>query len=254
MSTVITLNAEGYADFMRCLTNFKDVCNDVDIKNGFIRQRSNNLACSFEINLTPVIMDANLPIINLKKKLDLLKIFMGQSVTIEIHDDLGNDSYFIVSDELSSLKFVFPTIEFIENKYMGEAELYQVYNLAEDNLILHDELSKIVTDRIRIISENFNADSIQVRFQENQATICTRTQSNDLYANFKTGLPLNATFEPSFLNISTIPFKIDHDTDVDFKMYKEGDRDISVNVTSTKLGAIEIKMFSRSAIIPEPTE
>lgn len=251
MATTITLSAEAYTDLMRCLTNFRDVCNDVDIKNGFIRQRSNNLACSFEINLTPIIMDATLPIINLKKKLDLLKIFMGQPVTIEIHDDLGNDSYFIVSDDMSSLKFIFPTIEFIENKHMGEAELYQVYNLSEDNLILNDEVAKIITDRIRIISENFNADSIQVRFNEAQASICTKTQSNDLYANLKTGIPLNATFEPSFLNISTIPFKIDHDTDVNFKMYKEGERDISVNVTSTKLGAIEIKMFSRSAIIAE---
>ena len=42
MSMIINLNAEGYVNFMRCLTNFKDVCNDVDIKNGFIRQRSNN--------------------------------------------------------------------------------------------------------------------------------------------------------------------------------------------------------------------
>jgi len=155
---------------------------------------------------------------------------------------------------LSSLKFIFPTLEFIENKYMGEDELYQVYNLSEEDLILHDELSNTVTDRIRIISENFNADSIQVKFQENTATICARTQSNDLYANFKSEIALNASFEPSFMNISTIPFKIDHDTSVHFKMYKENGRDISVNVTSTKLGDIEIKMFSRSAIMAETVE
>ena len=86
MSQTIVLETEEYNDFLRCLINLREICNDVDIRGGYIRQRSNDLTSIFEMDLTSLIGDSQIPITNLKKKLDLLKTFSGQSVTIEIEE------------------------------------------------------------------------------------------------------------------------------------------------------------------------
>ena len=100
MTRTINLNEEEYNDFLRCLTNLKEICNDVDIRDGVIRQRSNDLTSVFEMNLSPIINDASIPITNLKKKLDLLKTFVGQEVTIEIVEgETESESHVIVSDD-----------------------------------------------------------------------------------------------------------------------------------------------------------
>ena len=104
MSTTITLEAEQYNDFIRCLTNLKDVCNDVDIRNGIIRQRTNGNVSIFEIDISTIVSDASFAIIDLKQKLDLLKTFQGQDVSIEIIEPVpGNPGTFTFSDEFSSL-------------------------------------------------------------------------------------------------------------------------------------------------------
>ena len=43
MSTNLELSAEKFSEFLRCLTNLKEECNDIDIKDGVIRQRCSGL-------------------------------------------------------------------------------------------------------------------------------------------------------------------------------------------------------------------
>jgi hypothetical protein len=253
MSQTITLETEAYNDFLRCLVNLKEICNDVDIRGGFIRQRSNDLTSIFEMDLTSLIGDAQLPITNLKKKLDLLKTFAGQSVTIEIEEgETESESYFIFADEQSSIKFQFPAIEFMDNKMMTQEELDNIFNLDEEDLILDDALNNVITERIRIITDNFNTQAIQVKFENDLAKICAATQSKDQFANFKTDIPTNIDFGGNFnSNLSTIPFGIEHDTDLDFRMYKDPQQNVSLNQIKTELGPVSINIFSRSAIVEE---
>ena len=115
MSSTIALEAEQYNDFIRCLTNLKDVCNDVDIRGGFIRQRTNGNVSIFEIDITPIVGDINIAIIDLKNKLDLLKMFQGQEVTIEITESTpGDPGNFVFSDQFSSLRVVLPSPDFVD--------------------------------------------------------------------------------------------------------------------------------------------
>ena len=104
MSTNLTLSAEEYNDFLRCLTNLKEECNDIDINGGIIRERSNDKTSIFQIDLNPILPDVTMSISDIKKKLDLLKVFAGQEVNIECNTD-GN-GYFIFADSFSSLKFL----------------------------------------------------------------------------------------------------------------------------------------------------
>lgn len=253
MSTTINLEEEEYNDFLRCLTNLKEICNDIDIRGGMIRQRSNDLTSVFEMNLTSIINEASIPITNLKKKLDLLKTFVGQSVTIEIVEgETESESYFTVSDEQSSIKFLFPALEFMDNKMMTQEELDNIFSLDEEDLILTNDLSSVITERIRIITDNFNTQAIQVKFENDSASISAVTQSKDQFAKFKNDIPTNIDFGGTYTsNLSTIPFGIEHDSDLDFKMYKDPDQNVSLNKITTELGSVSINIYSRSAIVED---
>lgn len=251
--TRIEFDSEDFNTFLRCLMNLKEICNDVDIRNGWIRQRTNDLTSVFEMDLTSLITDAAIPITNLKKKLDLLKTFAGQDVAIEIHEgETESDSYFIISDEQSSIKFLFPALEFMDNKFMSEDERDNIFLLDEDELILHNELSTVISERIRIITDNFNTQSLQVKFSGDTAMISAATQSKDQKAKFKSEISTNIEFDGDYTsNLSAVPFCIEHDSDLDFKMFKDPNQNLTYNQIKTDLGTVEIHIYSRAAIVED---
>lgn len=251
--TRIDFDSEDFNTFLRCLINLKEICNDVDIRTGWIRQRTNDLTSVFEMDLTSLINTTTIPITNLKKKLDLLKTFAGHDVIIEIHEgETESDSYFIVSDDQTSIKFSFPSLEFMDNKYMSEQERDNIFLLDEDELMLHDQLNNVISERIRIITDNFNTQSLQIKFVNDKATIIASTQAKDQTAKFKTDIPTNIEFDGKYTsNLSAVPFCIEHDTDLDFKMHKDPNQDLAYNQIKTDLGSVNINIYSRAAIISD---
>lgn len=250
MTTTLNLNAGEYNDFLRCLTNLKgEVCNDVDIRNGFLRQRSNDKTSVFEIDMTPILPGINIAISDIKRKMDLLNTFAGQDVTLEIVD--GDPGHFVFTDAFSSLKFISPYLDYIDNKYMEEDELDKIFVMNDEDLILEYDLTSMITERIKIITKTFNTDAIQVDFKGETACVRAATQARDQFAKFIDGVVTNVILENCSALLSTIPFSIDHDTDVEFKMFKDPNQDISLNKFETKLGDINMKILTRSAIVKD---
>jgi len=249
MEAAITLSSEQYNDFIRCLSTLQEICNDVVIQQGVIRQRSNDNTSIFELDLNSILTDINISITNVKQKLNLLKTFQGQDVTINI-----NDEEFSFSDEFSSVTFLHPTPDFMDNKYIEQNELDGIFDVEEENLLFDYELSTIITDRIRIVTQTFNSPAIQVKFDKDMASINAASQSKDQFAKFINNIEMNMELENCSSNLSTLPFGIDHDTDVVFKMYKIPNQDVSLNRFSTVLGDIDVNMYSRSSIIEDEEE
>lgn len=249
MSSTIVLNVEKYNDFMRCINNLKEICNDIDIHNGIVRQRSNDKTSVFEMDLTSIIDQSTFAISDLKKKLELLKTFTGQEVTITIEE--GENGYFIFSDQYSSLKFLLPAPQFIDNKYMNESEVSSIFSLSDDDLILDHNLTKMITDRIRIVTQTFNTAAIQVNFGGEAASITAATQAKDQFAKFVENVTTNVILENCSANLSTIPFGLDHDENVTFKMYKVSGQPITLNKFTTMLGDVNITIFTRSSLIQD---
>jgi len=251
--TRIEFDSEDFNTFLRCLMNLKEICNDVDIRNGMIRQRTNDLTSVFEMDLKSLIEEAAIPITNLKKKLDLLKTFAGQDVVIEIHEgETESDSYFIISDEQSSIKFLFPALEFMDNKFMTEEERDNIFLLDENELMLHNKLNNVISERIRIITDNFNTQSLQVKFSGDKAMIVASTQAKDQMARFKSDIPTTIEFEGDYTsNLSAVPFCIEHDTELDFKMHKDPNQNLAYNQIKTDLGSVKIHIYSRAAIVED---
>lgn len=248
--TTLNLNSEEYNDFLRCLTNLKEICNDVNMQNGVIRQRSNDKSSIFVIDLNSLVGDATFSIADLKKKLDLLKTFAGQDVEISITEgDENTAGFFTFSDEYSSLKFLSPSLTFVDNKYMTDDELQSIFTLNDEDLILDCDLTNIITDRIRVITTSFNTLAIQVNFDGDKASISASTPARDQFAKFVQDIEANVEMEKCSANISTIPFGIEHDTDVEFKMYKDPEQPVTLNKFATNLGDIEFVVYTRSSIV-----
>ena len=244
--TNVNLNAEQYGDFLRCITNLREVCNDVDMRDGVIRQRSNDKSTVFEMDLRPLLTEVNMPISDIKKKLELLKTFSGQEVVIGFEDD-----HFSFTDQFSTIKFQNPTPEYMDNKYISMEELERVFVMDEDELLIYVEMSSIITDRIKIITQTFNTQAIQIIFDGETAQLTAVTQARDQHAKILSDIVTNAVLEKCSSNLSTVPFSIEHDTDVKFKIYKHPSQDVLMNRFATSIADMNVTIYGRAAIIKD---
>lgn len=242
----IEMSSETFNDFLRCLTNFIGVSNDIDIYEGMIRQRSDDNTSIFEMNLKELFDNEpiSLAITNIKQKIDLLKTFQGNAVKLSI----TNRDYSF-SDDLSSVRFLNPSREFLENTYMSDEEIENTFTTSDDQLLLSVELPSLVTERIKVVSQNFGIFAIQVNFDGEVASINAATQSKDQFAKFIHGIEMNMVLENSSSNITTLPFKMDHDTDIKFDMYKDPNQNVALNKLTTTLGDVDIVVYLRAHIM-----
>ena len=241
----VNLDGERYEELLRCLGILRDICNDADIRDGIMRQKTNDSATVLEIDLSPILEDLNIPLINLKTKLDLLKIFTEQEVEITVNDN-GSFSF---SDQYSSLNFEGPDLDFIDNKYINEEELASIFPINEDDLILSTDISKVISDRMRVISQGFNVNSIQVKFEGELSALTMQTQSMEQSAKIMGEITTERQLQATSSLINT-PFIIDHEGDIVFKMYNYREA-ICSNLCSTSISDININIYSRSQLTEE---
>jgi hypothetical protein len=251
MEITKNLSVESFNDFIRCLTNLKEVCNDADIREGFLRQRTNTQTSVFEIDLRPIFEDSTISLTNLKQKLELLKTFQGQEVSIDIYipDVNGELGLYTFKDQYSSISFVSPSIDYMDNKFMTEEELSNIFPETEDGLIFEKELPQIITDRIRVVSQQFSIETVLVEFNGESSAISASTPSKDQSARFVNDIVMDIEVSSSFTNITNVAFSIDHETDIIFKMFKDPNQNVALNKFSTTIGDIDINVYSRSQII-----
>jgi len=238
----VTMTAEQFEDFMRCISILKDICNDADIRDGVIRQRTNDKFSVFQLDLNPVISDVNIPITNLKQKLDLFKIFMNEEVTIST-----DDIRFTIGDQYSSLTFENPDLDFLDNKFMQEDELRNIFQMNEEDIILSSNISENISERIKIITASFNVNTVAIEFQGETATLSTKTQSKDQHASLISDIVSDRVIE-AISNLVATPFVIDHDGDIDFRMYNYQDN-LCANKYTTSISDVDIVVFGRSTLV-----
>jgi hypothetical protein len=160
------------------------------------------------MDMTSIIGEASIPITNLKKKLDLMKSFAGSEVTIDItEEESESESFFSFADGVTSVKFIFPSIEFMDNKLCQKKNLKNIFNLQEDDLFLSDDLSTKITEKIRIFADNFNTQAIQVKFNQDKAAILHPLNQKINLQNSKVILLQTLNLNGNYIsNLSTIPF------------------------------------------------
>ena len=240
----IVLDTTKFSDFLRVLSLLKDICNDCEIRGGFLRTRSNDKSTIFEMDLTPLISNSDIIISNLKQKLDLLKCFANQDVTIKTDDQ---DVYF--SDQFSTIKFTSPRLDFIDNKYMPEEEFTRIFTLRDEDLLLDYEIQNEISERMKIIQQGFNVVSFQVKFERDSASILATTTSKDQHAKIVTGILVNQTLN-YLSNLVTTPFTLEHDGNMNLKMYNVQET-VCVNKFTSTVGSVNVTVYGRSQLIEE---
>jgi len=240
----MNLDLTRFNEFMRCISIFKDLCNDIDIREGVIRQKTNDGSVVFEVDLTSVLGNLNIPISNLKEKLDLFKIFMGQNVTIE-----NDTSNFKFSDMYSSLVFKNPDLDFMDNKFISSDDLSSVIKTDREDLMLSTSIISTISERVKAITQGFHVNNVQVVFNGDEASITSTTVSKDQFANFINNIKTEQETNCS-TNLVSIPFIIDHDGDILFEMFKSGE-DRVLNRFSTTISDININLYSRGQMVFE---
>jgi len=240
----VNLDNTKFSDFLRVLSLLRDICNDCEIRGGILRQRTNDKANIFEIDLTSLVSNADILVSNLKQKLDLLKCFVGQEVKIEY-----NDQEVCFSDQFSVIKFVNPRLDFMDNKYISDDEFSRIFTLRDEDLLLDYEIQSTISERMKIIAQGFNIVSFQVLFEGDFSSIMATTTSKDQSAKIVSGIPVNQNFN-CFSNLVVTPFVIDHDQNMNLKMYNVQET-ICVNKFSAAIGNVNINIFSRSQLIEE---
>ncbi len=239
----IMMNKEDFESFFRCISILKDISTDIDLKDGWIRQRTDNNSSVFEIDLTTLLQDISLPITGLKQKIDLLKCFLDKE---EIEISVTDESYSF-SDENMTLKFENPDKVYINNPFISEEELSNIFVIDDSDLILKTTLDEKTSNRIRIVSNAFNVNNVIVKFRKNSANITTKTQAKDQQATFfKDGLLSEVELDADSYLLVT-PFTIDHDNDMEFEMYLISE-DVIINKFSAEIGYIPVFVYSRSTL------
>lgn len=256
MDTTIVLTADLYEEFFHCIANLRDICTDVIIKDSFIRQRTDDKNSIFEMDLNDLFGEAvTIPISYFKTKFDLFKIFLGQEITIKIHqdeDDPEGSSWYEIADSLSRIKFDFPSIGYMQNEFVNDEELDAIFTCSEDDLILETQIEKTITERIKTITTNFNTHFVRMTFENERMSMGAVDPAKTNRVYFLENLEVEIDFDQEYLaNMTRIPFMINHDTSFNFKLFKQPDEMITQNKITTSIGAVPINIYCKSQLITE---
>jgi len=247
MSYEKVLTSDEFDIFIRGLSILRDNCNDVDIKDGFIRERTDRQTSIFMINLNSIVPDINVSFGDIKEVLDALKTFAGRDVTISVND-IGCS----FSDEYSRMEFHKPFDDFIDNKFITDEEFDKIIQISEEDLVLDTELFSLLTDRIDLVGKIYQVESIQIKLEGENASLHMVTSAGDRNTKIIGDIITNKVLETNYIsNIITAPFIIDHDNDINFKIYKMPEKDSILNTFITHIGDLDIKIISTAGIREE---
>lgn len=247
MATV-ELNSNQFKEFMRSMYIMKEMCNDIDLRNGQIRQRSNARDCIFELDLRSII-DLSFSITSIKKKLDLFDCFKD-GVTIETNG-VGDAGTHSVSDNISKLIFRNIPQNYLDNTYMSTDELFAALPAPdEENMVLNIDITPTVSTRIKKICRVFDVNAVTMNISSNKAKLSAITRGENERAVFFDNVDLISPMEECDINISMSPFIIDHDDNINLRIYKyESNGNLfTMNCFITKIGSIGITLYTRSNI------
>jgi hypothetical protein len=241
----VTIHPKDFSNLLRCLALLNNNCNDADIQGGFLRQRSNDkTTIIYEMDLTPLVSDCNIVLINIKSKLSLLRPLSKQEVKIKSTDDkisfLG---------ERPGYEFGLPRREFLDNKFITNEELSNIFSLREDDVVFEYTIDKDTSRLMKVISSQFNIVSFQILFDGETASIVGTTSSKNDHARIAQHIPIRLPWK-GFSNIVREPFFIDCDGDIFFKMYRIHD-DRCINKFRSSIGKITAILYCRSQLIEE---
>lgn len=211
-----TIPQDKFNSFLRALSNLSDDFDNAIIRNGILRSRRND-------NYGFCVMDFrnvahfNIALLGIKDKINLLKCFKGSGeIKFEVNEE---QDFFSFSDEETELRFRYEMdYDLLNNKFMTEEEINASIDVNQSNLVLETNISQTLSNRIKKIASNFNAENVQMFFNGNNAKLGLK-KGSDQSANFSGDIETldNITGKA---NIIMKSFTMDRDGDINLSMFK----------------------------------
>ena len=222
--TKLTLNGKQWKSFCKSLEGLGKQCNDAAINDGVIRQRSNDVAAIFEVDMTSMLGGSTFTIPNIKEKLNVLKNLTGQ-VTIE-----ADQNKVVFSDGGSSYAMLVEDPTYLDSKFMSKQELDSLLPSVSQGttpLIKH-KIEKKNLKRIRNAASTLHTNSYKVALEENSASIIVEQGyggSKGLKPSMEVikNIPLSQPTR-GYMRLTNSPFQsFDYDGDIGWELYR-GDK------------------------------
>ena len=245
MSTKVVLNEKQWKTFRNILQGLSKQCNDVDIFNGVIRQRSNDSSAIFEVDLTSILGNLTLTISNTVEELERLKDLTGQ-LTIE-----AEEMKVVLSDGTSSYNRPTADRNYLDNKYLGKEEFDSLLgNVCQGTPLIKHRIDKKNIKRIRNAAKALHSPSYRVTFDNQLASVSVNGygESKGIKPTLKIGrdIPLS---EPVMgeMNLPIPPLdSFDYDGDIGWKLFKGDKKFISKHYGW--VGEVPVSTFTRGEL------
>lgn len=239
---MIKLMSEEYKLFLKLISTLKINCDNVNIENGFIRQRDNSRRCIYEIDLTKLINNVSLSITSLKNKLDILSTFDKNDIEINVNNDMLS-----FSDDCSIIKFRNSSIIYMNNSFINIEEFNNIVLLNPEDEILSFNIDKTMSDKIKKISKSFKNENIQIKFNDDKASILALTDSKNQEITFIKNIEVIKNIN-GYTNIIVDPFIFDHDDLINLKIYLL-DNDVCISKFETKFLDFNVNILTQSQLL-----
>lgn len=238
------LDANQYESFYSVIAMIKDECTDIDIQGGVIRQKNDTEIVMYDLDLTDILDNMNIPISNIKPKIDLLRMFLGgDEIVIE-----SDDEKYSIKDEFSKVSFTAPNRQFIDNQFYSRDNLTVIFNFAERDMIFSYTFSSKLCERMKVIANNFNIKAFNIEFNGDTAVMKASPESRDQGAIIANDIVLDTPIEGKTCNITTSALIPEHDSDLELKMYKEGGNVLS-SESSFSIKGINGIIYNRTRLM-----
>jgi hypothetical protein len=225
----ITLDRSSFQSLLDILSLIKDDHNDIDIRNGEMRQLSLNRVYIFEADLTTILGNNDLVLPMVKSKVSLLNVLSNDTI-----DLLVEPNYYVFTDGISDLRFNKSSSDYLDNKYMSNQEMSQYFVLDDSLISFSIKIDKGMQNKIKVFSDNFNVDDLMININENsKAELQIMSFSNVGDAKIVKDIHVNNITEKSRICISVKPFVLDYKNDVDMIVYRTTDENVIVKLSSS---------------------
>jgi len=242
-----------FETFLNYLDAISHLNQDLDMKNNVIAQAANGKVAIVESNLNDLFPEPlSMRFVMLKQKLPLLGLFTKSPEFVNI--DIDNNVVKF-SDEFSEISITQALPEYVNNLYISPEDLKGKLSLdLELDRILSTELSKIILERISVISTNFDVMVIGFLIKDNKINISL--SSNDkvnkslVLKDLPCIKPVTNQGEEIQINFSVYPFQTKFDNDVSLDLcYKGEGRGNSIIKMKTVLKGIETTFYVKGTVI-----
>ena len=151
---MMQLDKDTYLALINAITVSAEFCSDFTIKNGYVRQLSDDRIILLEINVG--LNDLYFRLANAKQKLKMFSLFKdSETISFEIE---GNQLTF--GDDVTKISFIQPAEDIMFSTYIDTDELHEMINVSEDDLVTTIQLDENLLGRIRTITDVLNTRQV----------------------------------------------------------------------------------------------